>query len=541
MLSRIVTVIHRPDLLPRDIVWALMEAEFEVDSIDLRNDAQAVDPDFVFGGAAAADLLPVEARGWLEEARKVMKDVVRRSVQRRGYQHLFNCELCQQQAAESPARPKSALLSTRNSRRFSSSVDIEKSLGSANREEFELAESRKLKRPMAKNLPPTRNIYEALISIGGMTCSVCTGKVAESLEAFEFVKEVNINLMNNSGLVQFEAFGDGKEEAAKLVEEVEDIGYDGALDRLTNLTPQTTDGDDAWSRERQVALLVRGMFCEACTGKILEALETAFPDILEIEAQPTVRAPILRISYIPQSPTITIRRIIEVISCIDPVLEVSVYHPPTIEERSREIQLRERNNYLLRLCFCVICAIPTFLIGVVWMALVSRDDPMRIYMEAAMWAGNVSRIEWALLIISTPVMFYAANPFHLRAAREIMALWRPGSPVPVFRRFYRFGSMNLLISLGVSISYFSSVAMLVLAAHRNPHHPGMAKGHTTTYFDSTVFLTMFLLMGKCSDPLDLASGANQNPKVATWRRTARQRPQTALISWPTCVRRRPCW
>lgn len=356
--------------------------------------------------------------------------------------------------------------------------------------------------PVAENLVPTRNTCEALISIGGMTCSVCTGKVAESLEAFDFVKEVNINLMSNSGLVRFETFGDGKEEAAKLVEEVEDIGYDGALDRLTNLTLQTNGDGNEGSSERQVALLVKGMSCEACTEKILEALETAFADIVEIEAQPTVRVPILRISYVPRPSVITIRRIVQVISSIDPVFGVSVYHPPTIEERSREIQLRERNSYFLRLCFCVICAIPTFLIGVVWMALVSSENSMRIYMEAAIWAGNVSRIEWALLIVSTPVMFYAANQFHMRAVREIMALWRPGSPVPVFRRFYRFGSMNLLISLGVSISYFSSVAMLVLGARRNQHHTGMAKGYTTTYFDSTVFLTMFLLMGRSSNSLD---------------------------------------
>jgi len=505
VFSRLVTVVHLPELLPQNIVSALIEAEFEVDSIDLRNGAQAVGLDFVFGGEAEAPaaLLSPDTAGWLEEARRLVKNVARLSAHRRGYRHLQCCELCQQEAGAPPERPKSALLTGRFSWRASQIEDAQKAAPAAaageEKREIKPVQPANEKRLPAQDPAPSRNTYEALISIGGMTCSVCTGKVAESLEAFDFVSEVNINLMNNSGLVRFEAVGDGKEEAAKLVGEVEDIGYDGALDRLTSLAPRINGGDEDGSGDRQVALLVGGMFCDACPEKILAAVVAAFPDMVHIEAQPTFRIPILRISYTPRSPVINIRRIIDAISSIDPAFTVSVYHPPTIEERSRAIQLRERNNYLLRLCFCAVCAIPTFLFGVVWMALVPRQDPMRIYMESPIWAGNVSRTEWALLITSTPVMFYAANPFHFRAVREIMALWRPGSPVPVLKRFYRFGSMNLLISLGVSISYFSSVAMLVLAANRGPYHHEMEKRRMTmTYFDSTVFLTMFLLMGECA-------------------------------------------
>jgi cation transport ATPase len=106
-------------------------------------------------------------------------------------------------------------------------------------------------------------------------------------------------------------------------------------------------------------------------------------------------------------------------------------------------------------------------------------------------------------------MFFVADVFHKRAIHEIRALWRKGSSVPVMRRFYRFGSMNLLISLGVSISYFASVALLALDAVREQggtstgtHETGGVDPepepvmHTTTYFDSTVFLTMFLLAGE---------------------------------------------
>jgi Cu+-exporting ATPase len=53
--------------------------------------------------------------------------------------------------------------------------------------------------------------------------------------------------------------------------------------------------------------------------------------------------------------------------------------------------------------------------------------------------------------------------------------------------------MNLLVSAGVSVAYFSSIVMLGLGASQTPISP--MDGDTTTYFDSVVFLGMFLLLG----------------------------------------------
>lgn len=61
------------------------------------------------------------------------------------------------------------------------------------------------------------------------------------------------------------------------------------------------------------------------------------------------------------------------------------------------------------------------------------------------------------------------------------------------------------ISLGVSIAYFSSVALLTLAATRARTAD---KGRQTTYFDSTVFLTMFLLIGRCLEAYSKAKTAD---------------------------------
>ena len=110
------------------------------------------------------------------------------------------------------------------------------------------------------------------------------------------------------------------------------------------------------------------------------------------------------------------------------------------------------------------------------------------------WSGNASRLQWALFFLATPVMFYSAGIFHRRTLKEIYALWKKGSRVPVWKRFVRFGSMNMLVSSGVSVAYFASIALLALAASQPASPTG--EGDSTTYFDSVVLLTMFLLAGK---------------------------------------------
>lgn len=148
----------------------------------------------------------------------------------------------------------------------------------------------------------------------------------------------------------------------------------------------------------------------------------------------------------------------------------------------------------MRAIFTTIVAIPTFIIGIVYMSLVKDGNRTKAFLMQPMWSGNASRAEWALFFLATPAMFYSASIFHRRTFKEIKALWRPGSKVPFYRRFIRFGSMNMLVSSAVSVAYLSSIALLVLGATQQPQDNG--RGDFTTYFDSVVFLSMFLLYGK---------------------------------------------
>ncbi|EUC44282.1 hypothetical protein COCMIDRAFT_6355 [Bipolaris oryzae ATCC 44560] len=327
--------------------------------------------------------------------------------------------------------------------------------------------------------------WRATYLLGGLTCSSCVGNVTRALEPLDWIKSIDVNLVSNSATIVFT----GKEHLLEIEGIIEDVGYTATLDHVV---PDSTLAIEAI--ERTVTIRIDGMFCEHCPPNIIQGLQEAFANkhtfILE-DPPISLETPILHIRYVPNPSTFTIRHIFSTISSLNPVFIPSVFHAPTIEERARQMHAQERKRILLRLTLCVIIAIPTFVFGIVFMSLISAENPLRKYLMQSMWAGNVTRLSWALFFLATPVYFFAADTFHRRAIKEVTALWRPGSRTPILHRFTRFGSMNMLISLGTTIAYLASIAELIMAA------TGMSHGSMhDSYFDAVVFLTMFLLIGR---------------------------------------------
>ncbi|KAJ6096230.1 ATPase P-type K/Mg/Cd/Cu/Zn/Na/Ca/Na/H-transporter [Penicillium sp. IBT 16267x] len=358
------------------------------------------------------------------------------------------------------------------------------------------------------SLEPTSTGFVTEIAITGMTCGSCVGSITRGLEELSFVKNVSVNLLSHSGRVEFE----GRENLNNIVEKIEDLGYDAVVNSV-----QSLENEKATIQARTISIRVDGMFCHHCPEKILASLESFLN--VTVEEVPSEKNPILRVTYTPEPPVLTIRTILTTISEAHSAFNASIYHPPSIEERSRAMQLHERSKLLFRLLFVFAVAIPTFLVGIVFMSLVSSQNPTRQYLEQKIWSGSVTRTEWALFIMSTPVMVYGTDVFHVRAMKEIYALWRPGSRVPILRRFYRFGSMNLLISAGTAVAYFSSLAVLIVDAVVGTK----TSAASATYFDSVVFLTLFILAGRF---LEAYSKAKTGDAVSS---LGNLRPSEALL------------
>ncbi|OAL55816.1 heavy metal translocatin [Pyrenochaeta sp. DS3sAY3a] len=372
---------------------------------------------------------------------------------------------------------------------------------------------------VASSRMPTRKqqqeIWRATYAIGGMTCSACVTNVNRGLESYSWIERVDVNLVSNSAVVVFR----GKNNLPQIKETIEDMGYIATLDNAVVEDSATKESND-----RFVAIHIDGMFCHHCPGNIIRRLNERFKKPLKFEIMEPpllLQSPKLHIKYVPETPDFTLRHIFDTISNLNPAFHPSVYHAPTIEERAREMHAHERKRILFRLILCIIVAIPSFIIGIVFMSLIDSKHPIREYLMGKMWAGNVTRLSWSLFILATPVYFFAADTFHRRALKEIRAMWRPGSRTPLLHRFFRFGSMNMLISLGTSIAYFASVVELALAATEKS-----SGSMTDSYFDAVVFLTMFLLIGRF---LEAYSKAKTGDAVTS---LGKLRPEAAVLVDP---------
>ncbi|KAJ7744453.1 E1-E2 ATPase-domain-containing protein [Mycena maculata] len=329
--------------------------------------------------------------------------------------------------------------------------------------------------------------FRLTLSVGGMSCSSCTHTITRALSEIPGVSDVVVSLLESSAT----ALIDRKELSDVAVERVEDCGFEP---HIMSVEPVGTSEiiqhpTDTW---RTVSLRVDGMFCKHCPMKAMTSLEALGPRVVITTPLTSHIDPVVTLSYERHPPSFTIRTIIAALeSSNSPPFDVTIHRPPSLEERARAMHKREQRHLLFRVLFTAVAAIPTFIIGIVFMSLVKDGNPTKDYLMSPM-TGNTSRSTWSLFFCSLPVMFYSAGLFHWRSIKEIRALWRKGSKTPILQRFIRFGSMNLLVSTGVTVAFFASVGLLVLSAR----DPPQARGDTTTYFDSVVFLTLFLLAGR---------------------------------------------
>ena len=503
--TKAVKILHHKSLSASKLCGSLSNADFEVLKATTSDEKSNVVQDL-----GAEDL----GDAWLEAAADFCRPpVVRAStndaqclqlpVRGRNSVHLANCDVCRK---ENSGLPHGSAKSLNEKLIDHEWADLVPPIQEQN-DLFSLEEGRSntmYKRPTISSSglqasSAEKALFEAVLSIGGMTCASCTSAIDHGLSELPYIESVNVTLMTNSATVVFH----GKENLENIVEAVEDLGYDGAVERC-NAKDEGERRSEFQSQRRSVMLKIEGMFCDHCPPRVVDAIKADYPEQVTVEHSPTLKDPIIKIDYLPDPPNFTIRSVIATIDALEDAFSTNIYTPPSIEQRSQILQQHERHRLLKRLLGTFIVAVPTLLIGVIWMTLVPASNHLRRFFEQPVWAGIVTRADWALFILATPVFLLAADVFHVRAVKEIRVLWRRGSKVPVLQRFYKFGSMNLLVSLGTSIAYFASVAVLAINATTKPK----TSGPSSTYFDSVVFLTFFILCGRYLEAYSKAKTGN---------------------------------
>ena len=422
ILSHEVRVLHERTLSASEICQSLSDAAFEVYSAitldESKNKVQELGTED-------------SGNGWLEAAAEYWRpssltptkgnEGFQLSDRRRRRSHLMNCVACQKEGNRRLDMSTNSTTVSLDSHQEADLALVKHGFDNASTPKTggitpsSSPSSSSPSRPTPQHHSSSERL-EAILSIGGMTCASCTSAIDRGLSSNElpFVESVNVTLMTNSARVVFQ----GEENLQKIVDTIEDLGYDAAVERCGVLNPQSKEEKSKLEETRRTVMLkINGMFCKHCPNRILEAIETHHSGVVTIDKPPTLKDPLMRINYVPSPPGITIRHIIATIKSLDESFDAEIYAPPSIEQRSQAMQKHEQYRLLVRLLFSFVVAIPTLLIGVVWMSLVPASNRVRQFFEQTVWAGTVNRADWAMFILATPVFFLTADVFHVRAIK----------------------------------------------------------------------------------------------------------------------------
>ncbi|EDO65348.2 hypothetical protein GE21DRAFT_9366 [Neurospora crassa] len=62
-----------------------------------------------------------------------------------------------------------------------------------------------------------------------MTCASCANSITNEMKKRDWIQDITVNLLTNSAIVEFT----GRENANKLVGEIEDLGFEATLNEET--------------------------------------------------------------------------------------------------------------------------------------------------------------------------------------------------------------------------------------------------------------------------------------------------------------------
>lgn len=239
-------------------------------------------------------------------------------------------------------------------------------------------------------------------------------------------------------------------------------------------------------------MLIFHYFYSKCSFAINAHLESLLNDGSIKSYNPISLAhPITTLVYTPRPPlNFTLRSLRTSIESLGPFTIHTITTASTISILSAQSQARESKKIKIHLLLTLIAAIPTFLIAIVFISLLSSSHPINIYFSTPIW-GQATRATVALFVITTPVQFGVGSLFYARAFKGIKNVWKRGWK----ERLLRWGSMDTLVALGTSAAYFASIAFMILDITASPMMSN-STGGMSGYFDSSVFLMLFILAGR---------------------------------------------
>ena len=272
------------------------------------------------------------------------------------------------------------------------------------------------------------NTQERLIlPVTGMTCAACVSHVSHALQDVPGVADVSVSLASEKATL---ALDNGNLPVTALTDALQDAGYGVATQKTT--------------------LAIGGMTCAACVNHIERALAEV-PGVVSAGVNlATERA---AVEHIPG---------IAAIADMRRAIEDAGYSLIGALDDADEDPATPRDLRILRRKLAASLAVAALTMALMFTPAVHNALPFSL--------------DYILLILATPVQFWAGRQFYIGAWGALKR---------------RSSNMNTLIAVGTSVAYLYSAAATLFAAT-----PFFAAAGAATFFDTSTAIIALVLLGK---------------------------------------------
>jgi len=351
------------------------------------------------------------------------------------------------------------------------------------------------------------------ISVGGMTCSMCSSAIHKLLTGIPGISYVSVSLATNIARVEY--IESDTLTAPIIADEIEAIGYD-VNDIIIVVSKNKKQGKSSSKPSTHVAVVdisIGGMTCSMCSSAIQKLLD----DMDGITyAQVSLATNSARIEFLEghfcesSDIILTAQTIADEIECIgydvNDIIPISTSNSTTEGDdddesqpyrdnddddgepdesqgdnrlqrilKQQDIQLHKRRNAFL---WAFTGTVPITTITMIIPHLFLVDSTIRQFLnsELELFFGSVTIVTQALLLwlLATPVQFGCGFTFYKTSYHGI----RRG-----------ILGMDVLVSIGTTSSYLYAFICMFFSGH-NTHDQGYR------FFETSAVLITFVLLGK---------------------------------------------
>jgi len=288
--------------------------------------------------------------------------------------------------------------------------------------------------PVSAGASPVGTEASARVDIGihGMSCASCVSSVEAALTAVPGVRKAVVNLAAERGTVHYDPNLTGP---PALVKAIAEAGYTPRVEKAT--------------------IPIGGISCASCVATIEAALRQT-SGVVSATVNPATNA--ATVQFLPAATTLRdLRRAIHGAG-YEPLEGVEGGSAGDSEKAAREREIRTLKRKLM---VGIVLTVPVFLGS---------------FPEWFPWVPKLLRNFWVLLLLSTPVQFWAGAQFY-------RGFWGALK--------HKTSDMNTLIAVGTSSAYLYSLAMTVAPAFFRAR--GIAPA---VYFDTAAVIITLILLGR---------------------------------------------